>query len=231
MATMRTPEQVEDIARRCVEIEKAGGDVLAYLSSEHYISPWGTWYNMQRERLHRKPWQITDGKPEKRGGNGNMGRFVLTPEVREQAINEAIIGGNPLKILGDAGAKNTSSLWYSIKKDLQQKDPERYEKLPVRNRRANYHAASDTAELDPEQTETETVPTVPAGITAPLVFEGFTVRCIESELGRFNWDPKYGTLDWATPDGDEICLTPSAWDKLTAELPRICAILGVTRDV
>ena len=60
----RTQEERARIVARCVEIEKAGGDVLGYLSSEHYISPAATWHNMQKFDLKRT--EFSDGKPSTR---------------------------------------------------------------------------------------------------------------------------------------------------------------------
>ena len=53
MAKRRTPEEREQIIKKCVEIEKAGGDVLEYLKEENFISPKATWYNIQKIDLGR----------------------------------------------------------------------------------------------------------------------------------------------------------------------------------
>ena len=57
----RSYAEREKIAKRCVQIEKAGGDVLAYLAEEHYVSPAATWHNIQKYDLRRT--EFTDGKP------------------------------------------------------------------------------------------------------------------------------------------------------------------------
>ena len=67
MAELRTDAQRRTIAFECAKIEQAGGDVLAHLRELGYLSPWGTWYRMQREFLHRKKnTEITDGKPKRK---------------------------------------------------------------------------------------------------------------------------------------------------------------------
>ena len=60
----RTKEERARIIERCLDIEAEGGDVLAYLrDEEHYISPSGTWFNIQRIDLGRDPFHRTSGKP------------------------------------------------------------------------------------------------------------------------------------------------------------------------
>ena len=62
----------------------------------------------------------------------------------------------------------------------------------------------------------------------PLVYDGYTVRCIEGVMGRFYYDKTYDRLDWTTPEGEEVSFSPSAWKVFaTEELPKIMAILGV----
>jgi hypothetical protein len=46
---MRTREERERIARECLKIERAGGDVLEYLKTEmHSYTPRATWINLQK---------------------------------------------------------------------------------------------------------------------------------------------------------------------------------------
>ena len=61
---MRTEEQKTAFARECARLEKAGGDVLEYIEKNWpSYTPRGTWFNLQKEYLHRSPFQLTDGKP------------------------------------------------------------------------------------------------------------------------------------------------------------------------
>ena len=60
----RTKQERARIIERCLDIEAEGGDVLAYLrNEEHYISPGGTWFNIQRNDLGRDNAHMTNGKP------------------------------------------------------------------------------------------------------------------------------------------------------------------------
>ena len=57
------------VARECERIEQDGGDVLGYLRARGCVSPWGTWYRLQKEELHRRGPQITDGKEKSNMSN------------------------------------------------------------------------------------------------------------------------------------------------------------------
>ena len=64
--------------------------------------------------------------------------------------------------------------------------------------------------------------------TRPLVYEGYTVCCIESKtFGRFYWDRDHNHLDWTTGEGEEVSFTPNGWKAFLEELPKIMEILGV----
>lgn len=110
------------LARECVEIDEAGGNVLDFLRMRGCISPWGTWYRLQIEELGRKQGQITEGK----GGN-DMKRVTL--EQKKRAVEIAMGGGDPLAYLKSIGSKQPPALWYAIRKGLQDADPAAYERL------------------------------------------------------------------------------------------------------
>ena len=110
------------LALECAEIDEAGGSVRAYLASKGFISPWGTWYRLQIEELGRKNTQITEGK-----GGHDMRKVTL--EQKKEAVKIALGGGDPLAYLKGIGSKQPSALWWTIKKGLQEADPEAYAKL------------------------------------------------------------------------------------------------------
>ena len=105
------------LAEECERIEKDGGSVRDYLAARGCISPWGTWYRLQKEQLGRKEWQITDGK----GGDDVR---KLTLEQKKKAVEIAAGGGNPLEYLKECGAANPSASWVYILKCLEKTDPE-----------------------------------------------------------------------------------------------------------
>lgn len=66
---------------------------------------------------------------------------------------------------------------------------------------------------------------------APLQFDGYTVRCIEGKYGKFYWDYEYNRLDWTSPEGEEVSLSPEGWYTFCTEImPKVMAILGVPKN-
>jgi len=86
MAKLRIPEEKSAIVARCIELEKEGGDILAYLWSENYYTPRATWCNIQREWLGRKPYEYTDGKPK--GEKKMTGMNGKEKEARQKRLDE-----------------------------------------------------------------------------------------------------------------------------------------------
>lgn len=114
-----------ELAKECVAVEKAGGSVREFLAEHGCISPWGTWYRLQKEELHRSESQITSGK-----GDANKLSRKITLEQKKKAVQIAIDGGDVLEYLRQLGSKNPSGLWWTIKNDVKAADPELYAKIP-----------------------------------------------------------------------------------------------------
>ena len=112
------------LAQECVEIERAGGSVRDYLRERGFISPWGTWYRLQKEELHRKEHEITYGRE-------NTMATRVSLEQKKKAVQIALDGGNPFDFLSDCGSKEPAGLWWTIKQNLKKVDPETYAKLPA----------------------------------------------------------------------------------------------------
>ena len=132
MATRRTPEEIEAIVDHCVELEQSGGDILAYLYSENYMTPRATWCNFQREWLGRKRYQYTEGKPTKEKKNMSTTRVKLTDEDRLETCLIAIRGGDPRKHLEQLGSSDPQGTWSKVKAWCADKKPEVYAKIPKR---------------------------------------------------------------------------------------------------
>lgn len=115
------------LAEECLRIEKRGGNVRDFLRSKGCISPWGTWFRLQKEELGRKSSQITEGK-----GDGRKMNSKLTYADRKEAVRIALEGGNPLEFLKSKGISSTVSVWGNIKNEVKKNDPETWEKLPKR---------------------------------------------------------------------------------------------------
>ena len=244
----------EALARKCARIEKAGGSVREYLGGLGFISPWGTWFRLQKEELGRKNYQITDGK-----GVEEMRKVTL--EDKKKAVEIALSGGNPLKFLKECGVANPSASWAYIKKTLKEVDPEKYARLPSRANAAEPECwkpkeavttccaparpsgveVPDELPEEPEKPEvvltiksedlTREIDETPhvSSITNPVNYDGFDVMALKSpETGfRFTSDPRYGMMTWNTVSGDEVSLTAEEWHNLAAELPKALQIFGI----
>lgn len=122
---MRTDEQKQAFVNECLEIEKAGGDVLGYIEV-HWPSytPRATWYNLQRQFLHRNTAQLTEGKPK--GSGTRMGKMREAAEAVMDAYDR---GENVYDWLEENGYRNPSSQWYQLKLYAQKHDLELYERM------------------------------------------------------------------------------------------------------
>ena len=249
MATHRTPEEISEIVNRCIELEESGGDILGYLWTENYLTPRATWCNFQREWLHRKPYEYTDGKPKTRKEREMAQRRThITDDQRAEAVRIAMDGGDPRKYLGGLGFADPQTTWMKIKTYYRQTAPEVYAQIPKRigktaqDQKIKTDVARKTADEAPtlkvdgplkiETPETNRVQVVETPekpkITEPMRYDGLTVTAVtHPDLGEFYYDKKFASIDWRTPEGDEVSLTPAWWIAMAHELKKILNVLGV----
>lgn len=229
MAVRRTPEEIMEIVGHCLELEAEGGDILSYLWSQNYISPRATWCNFQREHLHRKPYQYTDGKPRKViKRKETEGMFRVTEEIKGSAIKIALAGGDPKPYLSGLGCEDPVTAWYRIRKDLKDNFPDIAAKLPKRigPKAEPMKVKPDSKPAEPEKLGPEPAPEVKAG-TVPLRYDGYDVCCIRGKYGEFYYDKTHGYLDWRTNDGEEVSMKPEDWMEFASEeVQKIMGILG-----
>ena len=82
------------------------------------------------------------------------------------------------------------------------------------------------AKVPVEDAETPEEPKVSE--VKPLTFDGMEISALRhQDLGEFYFDKKYNTIDWRTPEGDEVSLGPVWWKQLITDLPKIMKLLGV----
>ena len=132
---MRTFEEKAAIVEHCIELEKTGGDILGYLWSQNYYTPRATWCNIQREWLHRKPYEYTDGKPKNKGEikmNG-MDKIMADRQKRLEDLKNRINDGRGIRAaLADMGytGRSAGQVYRQIKNYAQENDPEAFAMLP-----------------------------------------------------------------------------------------------------
>ena len=252
MAVKRTQKERKEIAMRCVEIEKEGGDVLGYLRSENYISPRATWINLQREILKRPQSKITSGKPKK--GEKKMDEKSLDARLKRlESLKEQIIDGvgirAALSSMGYTG-KSAGQAYRQMKNLAKAHDPDFYARMPEKISDEDAPVSmpdKPTVKVDgpirietPEAGKVEVVETpetcvrvTPESIfigkaPRPVEFAGLEVTAVKDPvLGEFYHDQKYGCIDWRTPEGDEVSMPVAAWRKLIDRLPDVLGVIGV----
>ena len=177
---------------------------------------------------------------------------AITGEQKKKAVQIALEGGKVLGFLrDDCGCKNPNSIWYEIKKKLMQEDPETYERLPEKYKlkKAAEGKAKGEDALDPKETARmlfgedaakqiypedgdempEDITADPGQLTihAAEPHELLVTAVKDKVVGEFYWDEKYSTMDWRTPEGDEVSLWPEKWWRLLEILPDVMKVLGV----
>ena len=213
-----------ELAKRCARIDAAGGSVREYLSELGFISPWGTWHRLQKEELHRKDYEITEGK-----GSEEMGKITL--EQRKKAVDIALKGESPIPFLKKCGAKNPTASWVYIKKILREAKPEIYAQLMA-------------LKEQPEE-ETIKVEEIPADEIHPQKIAGkavnyaeviaveekvgtdeltYQVTGLRTSCGEYSINGK--DLFFTIPDDQEIGLPIELWKRIAKELPGVLKVLG-----
>jgi len=180
-------------------------------------------------------------------------------EKSRRAIEIAMDGGDPVAYLQEQGDKNPSAAWCSIKAQLRERQPETYARLPKVDRRkkeqklktaaeamANMKQAADnffdSVLKDAETPEAAKVPTAmieartewhpvqEPKITAPVGYDGFTVREVEGDFARYRRSDVGGKtyVDVEIADGcDTISYTVEQWRNIRKEFQKAAVILGV----
>ena len=127
----RSWAQMEAFAKECKRIEKEGGDVLGYIR-ENWPSytPRGTWYNLQRECLGRKPHQMTEGRPRKiEKEEIEVKRHGDAVEMAMSVIQVHKNGGDVRKHLLEHGYGDPAKWLCNIKFRFKTDHPEIYAEL------------------------------------------------------------------------------------------------------
>ncbi len=72
---------------------------------------------------------------DKKKGEKQVGRRIITKEQEKEAVRIALDGGDPLSFLQEHGINNPAQKWYDIKEAVKDTDPEIYAQLPNRIQR------------------------------------------------------------------------------------------------
>lgn len=212
------------MARECLEIEKRGGDVLAFLRGKGCVSPWGTWHRLQKEELGRKDGEISlgKGKEAKNVGYQKTEKVKRTREENLDLIIEEIREQrDPVEALGKLGYSEPGQVYTDVKNWAKQNAPEKYAMLP-----ANLAAWKKSRGLC--RTETQEL-TLSAGenyvLNVAEDMEDVVITGIRLECGDYRVCNGY--LYFGSNEKDVLEMPVEIWRKFVKELPKAMRILGV----
>lgn len=224
----------ERVAEECLRIEKHHGDVLSYLRGLGCVSPWGTWFRIQKEQLGRKSWQISDGKGKKpiiKEEKKKVSKRKLTAEEKTKAMELYVSGGDPIEYLTSIGIESAARVWGGVRRywpgvEIPEAAPAKVETpedpLPFED-----DPAEEPEMYDPFEPVEPQEPEKPMAVTAPLMYMGRKVTAVENEdFGEFH--RKGDWIDWETKDGDIVCMTIADWRVFFHAVPDDFKILGVS---
>lgn len=128
---MRTDDEKLAFAKECLRIEKKGGDVQGYIRDNWpSYTPRGTWYNLQREYLGRKPYQLTEGRPRKiEKEETEVKRHGDAVEMAMSVIQCHKNGGNVRQFILEHGYGDPAKWLCNIKFRFKTDHPEIYAEL------------------------------------------------------------------------------------------------------
>lgn len=234
------------LALECVEIEDAGGSVREFLKMRGFISPWGTWYRLQKEELGRTDSQITDGK-----GGHDMKKIALAD--KKKAVEIAIGGGDPLEYLKKCGSKNPQALWYVIRKNVQEAEPETYARLlcaeskgkteehecpdfvpkeAAENEEPKPLDGSGWEPFKPEEPEKpkEKLTIAPVqkpveNVAAVALDDDFRIYGLKTKIGDFQ--AAGGRLCWYKTEKEMVSMPVEDWKKILEIVPKVFSVMGL----
>ena len=226
----------ERVAEECLRIEKHHGDVLSYLRGLGCVSPWGTWFRIQKEQLGRKAWQISEGKGKKpiikeEKKKVSKSKRKLTAEEKTKAMELYVNGGDPIEYLTSIGIESAARVWGGVRRYWPGVEIPEAAPAKAETPEDPLHFEDDPAEepemCDPFEPVEPQEPEKPMAVTAPLMYMGRKVTAVENEdFGEFH--RKGDWIDWETKDGDIVCMTIADWRVFFHAVPDDFKILGVS---
>lgn len=173
MSQLRTKEERRQIVKKCLEIEAAGGDVIAYLrDEEHYVSAKSTWHNMQKYDLGRSENQITSGSPKVT--DFRIGKTHNREKMANMCLQAMTEGKKPMDVMKLAGYASPQQSWMDLKVWMKNCRPDLYAKIPAEYldmRRIRGHAKASEFKI-PKTPKEE-----PVTLTGPITVKE-TIRFI-----------------------------------------------------
>lgn len=180
-------------------------------------------------------------------------KLGITLEQKKKAVSIALGGGDPAAYLKECGSEKPAVSWANILRNLETKDPEVYEILTRKVKKPkvdkgmpkkleleageNYEVSVGDAMGNMKDAADEffgkcedmglNIEMAPEEVK-PLTLDEFEIAGIRhQDLGEWYYDKKFNSIDWRTPEGDEVSLPPVWWKQIVKDLPKILRLLGV----
>ena len=165
--------------------------------------------------------------------------FNSRTEMLDRVIEEIQAERDPLAMLLEHGYTSPGQSFIGLRAWAKKNAPEKAAQLPenlkVWKKEKNIKPKIETPEkvivpaaqvLDPDA---ETPEAPKAKITKPVNYDGFTVREVEKNYGRYNYQETThgGYLDYESLGGDELSMPIEQWREFLAELHEAARVLGV----
>ena len=161
----RTDAEKKAFTMKCLEIEKAGGNVLEYIEVNWpSYTPRATWYNLQKQYLNRQAYQLTEGKPKEAEDMND--RKEIAYALRDGYYEN---GEEIRSFLEDCGYSDPSNGLSSVKDWAKKNDPECYEAIKDLTVRGSQKRTPPEKAQKPTQTGRKVSPKddSPKGAEAP----------------------------------------------------------------
>ena len=178
-------------------------------------------------------------------------RLKITLEQKKKAVEIAVKGGDVMAYLRECGSENPGVTWSNIYRTLEKVDPEAYDLItcrkkanvdkgmPKKDERPTVKISGPIVIETPETNQVQVVETpeeldkATQQITQPVHYDGFAVKAISGEFGRYQCSNGYNNkadcvyIDYENHEGEEISMTVEQWRGFLAELHRAAMVLGV----
>ena len=182
---------------KAVEIGIIGGDPVAYLKECGAANAPAAWYQIKKKLAEADPDKATE-----------LEKALHNKANREYKARQKVDKGMPKKLELEAGGN--------------------YE-ISAKEAMDNIQDAADEFFGKCEEAGLKVCGTVES-------FEDYIKNQLDAyeiawirhqDLGEWYYDKKFNSIDWRTPEGDEVSLPPAWWKQMIDELPRILRLLGV----
>ena len=197
-------------------------DLWAYKRSHRYFCSWGCLRRFEK------------------GGKEALNGMKVTQEQKEQAIELALSGGDPILYLREKGSTNPGVMWSKIRMKLEEDDPEKYNQLPDhwrldrrgRPRKAVVEVKDVPTEVEPENEDIGPIngplkAEQPAPINKPLMHSGLKSTGWAGEEVEVHYIERYDVIVISNSLGDSLKLTAEHVRKALKDIATALDLLGV----